>query len=95
MLERFPLTAREISWSTLSERALILRSAFPKWLEGRDPHCHFLGLLRLYSRYGAPDRSAAQGGFFHGVSALPSYTDEPSVSYRSIDNSPGGTLLHT
>ncbi len=31
----------------------------PKWQEGRHPHCHFRGLLRLYSRYGPPDRSAA------------------------------------
>src|SRR5215510_1110718 len=27
-------------------------AAFPKWQEGRHPHCHFRGLLRLYSRYG-------------------------------------------
>ena len=37
------------------------RAAFPKWPEGRHPHCHFRGLLRLHSRYGPPDRSAAQG----------------------------------
>src|SRR5215475_9104085 len=36
------------------------RSAFPKWQEGRHPHCHFRGLLRLYSRYGPSNRSAAQ-----------------------------------
>jgi hypothetical protein len=28
------------------------RAAFPKWQEGRHPHCHFRGLLRLHSRYG-------------------------------------------
>src|SRR5262249_27780984 len=33
-------------------------AAFPKWQEGRHPHCHFRGLLRLHSRYGPPDRSA-------------------------------------
>src|ERR1700674_1612772 len=27
-------------------------TAFPKWQEGRHPHCHFRGLLRLHSRYG-------------------------------------------
>ena len=27
-------------------------AAFPKWQEGRHPHCHFRGLLRLHSRYG-------------------------------------------
>ena len=36
-------------------------AAFPKWQEGRHPHCHFRGLLRLHSYYGPPDRSAAQG----------------------------------
>src|SRR5437868_15389117 len=36
------------------------RNAFPKWQEGRHPHCHFRGLLRLHSRYGPSDRSAAQ-----------------------------------
>jgi hypothetical protein len=34
-------------------------AAFPKWQEGRHPHCHFRGLLWLHSRYGPPDRSAA------------------------------------
>jgi len=34
-------------------------TAFPKWQEGRHPHCHFRGLLRLHSRYGPPDCSAA------------------------------------
>ena len=34
-------------------------AAFPKWHEGRHPHCHFRGLLRLHSRYGPPDCSAA------------------------------------
>jgi hypothetical protein len=27
------------------------RAAFPKWQEGRHPHCHFRGLLRLHSHY--------------------------------------------
>src|SRR5713226_3065435 len=35
-------------------------AAFPLWQEGRHPHCHFRGLLRLHSCYGPPDRSAAQ-----------------------------------
>ena len=34
-------------------------AAFPKWPEGRHPHCHFRGLLRLHSRYGPSDCSAA------------------------------------
>ena len=36
-----------------------LVGAFPKWQEGRHPHCHFRGLLRLHSRYGPPDCSTA------------------------------------
>ena len=39
--------------------------AFPKWQEGRHPHCHFRGLRRLHSRYGPPDRSATQGDLCH------------------------------
>ena len=44
--------------------------AFPKWQEGRHPHCHFRGLLRLHTRYGPPDRSAAQGDLCHEAPAL-------------------------
>src|SRR6266545_4963006 len=46
------------------------RAAFPKWQEGRHPHCHFRGLLRLHSRYGPLDRSAAQGNLCHEAPAL-------------------------
>ena len=45
------------------------RAAFPKWQEGRHPHCHFRGLLRLHSRYGPPDRSAALGDLCHEAPA--------------------------
>src|SRR5215813_193912 len=45
-------------------------AAFPKWQEGRHPHRHFRGLLRLHSRYGPPDRSAAQGNLCHQAPAL-------------------------
>jgi len=45
-------------------------TAFPKWQEGRHPHCHFRGLPRLHSRYGSPDRSAAQGNLCHEAPAL-------------------------
>jgi hypothetical protein len=34
-------------------------TTFPKWQEGRHPHSHFRGLLRLHSRYGPPDCSTA------------------------------------
>src|ERR1700694_1789606 len=40
-------------------RLLPAHTAFPKWQEGRHPHCHFRGLLRLHSRYGPPDCSTA------------------------------------
>jgi len=39
--------------------------------EGRHPHCHFRGLLRLHSRYGPPDRSATQGDLCHEAPAQP------------------------
>jgi len=69
-------------------------AAFPKWPEGRHPHCHFRGLLRLYSRYGPPDRSAAQGGLCHEAPALPVTRPSRSSATRLIDNSLGGFLLH-
>src|ERR1700730_7489052 len=70
------------------------RSAFPKWPEGRHPHCHFRGLLRLYSRYGPPDRSATQGGLGHEAPARPVTRPNRSSATRSIDNSLGGIFLH-
>ena len=38
-------------------------AAFPKWPEGRHPHCHFRGLLRFHSRYGSSDRSVTKATF--------------------------------
>ena len=70
------------------------RAAFPKWQEGRHPHCHFRGLLRLHSRYSPPDRSAAQGDLCHEAPALPVTRPSRSSATRSIDNSLGGLLLH-
>src|SRR6202043_207144 len=69
------------------------RAAFPKWPEGRHPHCHFRGLLRLYSRYGPPDRSATQGGLCHEAPARPVTRPNRSSATGSIDNSPGGIFL--
>src|SRR5207244_5365329 len=69
-------------------------AAFPKWPEGRHPHCHFRGLLGLHRHYGPPDRSVAQGDLCHEASALPvARPNRPSAS-RSIDNSLGGIFLH-
>jgi hypothetical protein len=72
----------------------LTRAAFPKWPEGRHPHCHFRGLLRLHSYYGPSDRSAAQGDLCHEAPALPVTRPNRSSATRSIDNSLGGTLLH-
>jgi hypothetical protein len=58
------------------------RAAFPKWQEGRHPHCHFRGLLRLHSRYGPPDRSVAQRRPLSRGSSPSGYPAEPLVSYR-------------
>src|SRR5438477_10999296 len=70
-------------------------TAFPKWQEGRHPHCHFRGLLRLHSRYGPPDRSAAHRRPLSRGSNPCGCPPEPLVSYRiNRDNSPGGILLH-
>jgi hypothetical protein len=57
-------------------------AAFPKWQEGRHPRCHFRGLLRLHSRYGPPDRSAAPRQPLSRGSSSCGYPHEPLVSYR-------------
>src|SRR5262245_30324910 len=69
-------------------------AAFPKWQEGRHPHCHVRGLLRLHSRYGPPDRSAAQRRPLSRGSSLPVARPSRSSATRSIDNSLGGFFLH-
>src|ERR1700738_1688760 len=58
------------------------RNAFPKWQEGRHPHCHFRGLLRLHSRYGPPDRSAAHRRPLSPASNPCGSPHKPLVSYR-------------
>ena len=69
-------------------------AAFPKWQEGRHPHCHFRGLLRLHSRYGPPDRSATQGDLCHEAPTQPVTRPSRSSASGPIDNYPGGILLH-
>src|SRR5580704_15374770 len=69
-------------------------AAFPKWQEGRHPHCHFRGLLRLHSRYGPSDRSATQGDLCHEAPVPPVTQRNRSSASGPIDNYPGGTLLH-
>src|SRR5215469_13269394 len=58
------------------------------------PHCHFRGLLGLHSRYGPPDRSAAQGDLCHEAPAFQVTRTSRSSATRSIDSSLGGSLLH-
>src|SRR5438046_529264 len=60
-------------------------AAFPKWPEGRHPHWHFRGLLRLHTRYGPSDRSAAQGDLCHEAPALPVARPSRSLATGSID----------
>src|ERR1700687_4857472 len=57
-------------------------AAFPKWQEGRHPHCHFRGLLRLHSHYGPSDRSAAQRRPLSRGSNPCGCPHEPLISYR-------------
>ena len=65
-------------------------AAFPKWQEGRHPHCHFRGLLRLHTRYGPPDRSATQGGLCHEAPTQSVTRPSRSSASGPIDNYPGG-----
>src|ERR1700720_1431097 len=83
--------ARDVRYlATRAREALIykeiaswaVRDAFPKWQEGRHPHCHFRGLLRLHSRYGPPDRSAAHRRPLSRGSNPCRYPHKPLVSYR-------------
>ena len=60
------------------------RAAFPKWQEGRHPHRHFRGLLRLHSRCGPPDRAASEGDLCHEAPALPVTRPSRSSATRSI-----------
>jgi hypothetical protein len=54
----------------------------------------FQGLLRLHSRYGPPDCSAAQSDLCHEAPAPPVTRPGRSSATRSIDNSLGGISLH-
>ena len=58
-------------------------TAFPHTSEGRHPHCHFRGLLGLHTRFGPPDRSAAQRRPLSRGSDPSGYPAEPLVSYRT------------
>ncbi len=68
--------------------------SFPSRQAGRHPQLHFRGLLRLHSRYGPLDRSAAQGDLCHEASKRPVTQPPRSPATRSTDNSLGGTVRH-
>src|SRR4249920_2733399 len=83
--------ARDVRYLAIRTREVLIykeiaswaaRNAFPKWQEGRHPHCHFRGLLRLHSRYGPPDRSAAHRRPLSRGSNPCGYPHKPLVSYR-------------
>ena len=67
-------------------------AAFPKWQEGLHPYCHFRGLLRLHSRYGPPDRSAAHRRPLSRGSNPCGYPHKLLVSYR-INRQLSGSIL--
>jgi len=67
-----------------------LVGAFPKWQEGRHPHCHFRGLHRLHSVTRPPDRSATQGDLCHEAPTQPVTRPSRSSASGPIDNFPGG-----
>ena len=69
-------------------------AAFPKWQEGRHPHCHYRGLLRLHTRYGPPDRSAAQGDLCREAPTPTVARPGRSPASGPIDNYPGEILPH-
>jgi hypothetical protein len=66
----------------------------PFVVENRPGAGAIRGLLRLHSRYGPPDRSAAQGDLCHEAPARPVTRPSRSSATRLIDNYPGGFLLH-
>src|SRR5216684_1416048 len=61
---------------------LLPRSRGLPQMAGGDPHCHFRGLLRLHSRYGPSDCSAALRRPLSRGSSPSGCPAEPLVSYR-------------
>jgi len=61
---------------------------------GQHPHHHFRSLLRLPSRYGPLEYSAAHGGLCHGASTPPVTRRRRSSATKPIDNYLRGYFLH-
>jgi hypothetical protein len=70
------------------------RAAFPDPVAGRHPRLHFRGLLRLHSRYGPLDCSAARGGLCHKAPIRPVTRPHRLSATRATDFSPDGIFLH-
>ena len=58
-----------------------VRAVFPAIRSGRHPHRNFRGLLRLHSRYGPLDRSAAKAAFVTRLQSVRLLV-QPLVSYQ-------------
>jgi hypothetical protein len=69
-------------------------AAFPKWPEGRHPHCHFRGMLGLHSRTARLMAQPPCGGLCRQAPALPVTRPSRSPATRAIDNYPGGFFLY-
>ena len=70
------------------------RAAFPKWQEGRHPHCHFRGLHRLHSVTARRIAQPPKVTFVTRLRAQPVTRPSRSSASGPIDNYPGGILLH-
>ena len=71
-----------------------VHTAFPAIRSGRHSHRNFRGVLRLHSRYGPLDCSAAKSDLCHEASIRPIARPNRSSATRSIDYSLGGSFLH-
>ena len=69
-------------------------AAFPKWQEGRHPHCHFRGLLRLHSVTARRIAQPPKVTFVTRLQTQPVTRPSRSSASGPIDNYPGGILLH-
>jgi hypothetical protein len=85
---RAGVSEAQIRTKTLMEKERLRRA---KLIDKKRP---IQGLLGLHTRYRPSDRSTAQGGLCREASALPVTQPSRSLATGSIDNSPGGILLH-
>jgi len=77
-----------------AHRLLPLPYGLPRTVSGSASTSPFRGLLRIHSRYGPQDRSAAQGDLCHEASTRPVAQASRSSASRLTDNYLGGLFLH-